>query len=168
MPTSPVVDSPWALGSGSWSIGYAQTRMADLRPTIDLQMVAWFTWDKAAFGWGSIEDDAGEPTQAALAYTQVYGWLVGATVREPCASPPGGRWTCALTRPGGYHALAVWNTLGPRLYTPSGTDYVDYRTLAGNVVRVAPASVPIGAKPILLETLPTHQLSLPLIASQVY
>jgi hypothetical protein len=130
---------------------------AGLRSTLNLQMVAWFAWGWAPGSseqWGTIEDDARAPTPAAIAYDQVYDWLVGAEVNQPCSSTADGTWTCALTRSAGYQALAVWNTQGSRSYIP-GAGYADYRDLAGNTVTIAAgAPVTIGAKPVLLETAP--------------
>jgi hypothetical protein len=127
---------------------------AGLRSTDNLQMVAWFTWgDPKTFRWGTIEDPSGTPTQAGIAFNQVYSWLVGTTISQPCSSASDGTWTCLLTRPGGYSALAIWNTQGSRPYAPS-VAYADYRDLAGNTVKIARgAPVTIGAKPILLEAL---------------
>lgn len=125
---------------------------AGLHVKDNLQFAAWFTWGKR-FHWGTIETEAGEPTQAGIAFNQVYSWLVGAVMEQPCSSAADGTWTCALTRPGGYHALAVWNTQGSKAYTSSGAAYVDYRDLAGNTVKIKKGEpVTIGAKPILLET----------------
>lgn len=91
---------------------------AGLRSTANLQMVAWFAWDGTVFDWGSIEDSSGAPTQAAIAFNQVYYWLVGATIRQPWSSAADGTWICSLTRPGGYSALAVWNPQGSKAYMP--------------------------------------------------
>jgi hypothetical protein len=128
-----------------------------LRSTNNLQMVIWFAWDDTSFNWGSIEDASGEPTQAGIAFNQVYDWLVGAAINQPCASSPDGTWTCTLTRPRGYSALAVWNTQGAKSYTP-GPAYAEYRDLAGKIVKITKGSpITIGTKPILVETsLPTQ------------
>jgi hypothetical protein len=126
---------------------------AGLRSTDDLQLVAWYTWgDPATFHWGTIETDAGAPTQAGIAFNQVYAWLVGAAISQPCSSASDGTWTCSLTRPGGYTALAIWNTQGSKSYTPSAT-YEEFRDLAGNTVKITEGGpITIGAKPILFET----------------
>jgi hypothetical protein len=131
---------------------------AGLRSTQNLQMVAWFTWgDPKTFHWGTIETDAGAPTPAGIAFNQVYSWLVGAAINEPCASSADGTWTCTITRSRGYGALAIWNAQGAKSYTPRAM-YVDYRDLAGNIVKITPgAPVMLGAKPILLETPLTPQ-----------
>jgi polysaccharide biosynthesis protein PslG len=126
---------------------------ASLRSTDNLQMAAWFTWgDPAIFHWGTIETNDGMPTEAGIAFNQVYNWLVGATINQPCSSSSDGTWTCSLTRHNGYRALAIWNAQGTRSYMPAN-GFVDYRDLAGNSVKIAKGMpVMIGAKPILLET----------------
>ncbi len=125
---------------------------AGLRSTLNLQMAAWFTWAVPSFGWGDIATASLAPTAAGTAYSQVFDWVVGASIDQPCWSTPDGTWTCSLTRSGGYSALAVWNTQGSRSYAPGAT-YTDYRDLAGNTVQIAQgAAVTIGAKPILLES----------------
>jgi uncharacterized protein (TIGR03437 family) len=126
---------------------------AGLRSTLNLQMAAWFTWGGGtAFGWGDIEDDSLAPTAAGIAYNQIYDWVVGANLDQPCSSAASGTWTCTLTRAGGYTAQAVWNTGGTTTYTP-GAAYTQYRDLAGNTTPIpSGASVSIGAEPILLES----------------
>jgi uncharacterized protein (TIGR03437 family) len=134
---------------------------AGLRSTLNLQMNAWFTWgDGGNFGWGTIESTSLAPTAAGVAYSQVYNWVAGANLDQPCASTSDGTWTCTLTRPGGYNALAVWNTQSSQSYVPAAT-YADYRDLAGNVTAIAKgAGVTIGAEPILLESTPLATISL--------
>lgn len=125
---------------------------AGLRSTLNLQMAAWFTWGGGTtFGWGDIEDDSLDPTAAGLAYDQVFNWVVGASIDQPCSSTSNGTWTCTLTRPGGYQALAVWNAQGSIQYTP-GAGYTQFRDLTGKITPIAAGgSVTIGAKPILVE-----------------
>ncbi|MFI5166730.1 MAG: sulfatase-like hydrolase/transferase [Thermoanaerobaculales bacterium] len=124
---------------------------AGLHSALNLQMAAWFTWAAPTFGWGDIATASLQPTSAGVAYTQVYVWIVGATISDPCASTSDGTWTCSLTRPGGYSALAIWNAQGSKSYTPSA-GFTRYRDLAGNATPISSgASVTIGAKPILLE-----------------
>jgi len=120
----------------------------------NLQFAAWFTWGKT-FGWGTIETKTGDPTQAGIAYTQVYSWLVDAVMDQPCSSDSSGTWTCSITRPGGYRGLVVWNTQGSISFSLNNTEYTDFRDLTGNTIKVKKdKSVIIGAKPILLESMP--------------
>jgi uncharacterized protein (TIGR03437 family) len=128
---------------------------AGMSSTLNLRATAWYAWGGGARQtWGDIETDAGAPTAAAQAYTQVFNWAAGATIAQPCASAPGGTWTCALTRPGGYKGIAVWNTAGSATYLPD-RDYTLVRDLAGNVSKIdAGAPVAIGTKPVLIENNP--------------
>jgi hypothetical protein len=92
------------------------------------------------------------PNEAGIAFNQVYDWLVGATIDQSCSSSPDGTWACPLTRPGGYHALAIWNEKGSKSYMPAD-GFADYRDLAGNTVKIVKGvPIMIGAKPVLLET----------------
>lgn len=143
--TDPDTQTEWLA---RWYLLQAGLSLAD-----NLQMAEWFTWGASiSFDWGNIETNGREPTQAGVAYAQVYNWLVGAKMSIPCSGGADGTWTCALTRPGSYVGLVVWNTEGSKPYTPQEA-YVDYRDLAGNTVRIVKGStVTIGAKPILLET----------------
>ncbi len=158
----PMFDTEGSWGDGTLTDPDAQTAwlarwyllQAGLRTADNLQMAAWFTWgDPATFHWGTIETEAHALAPPAIAFNQVYAWLVGARM-QPCAAAPEGTWTCALTRPGGYHALAIWNARGAQTYAP-GQDFADYRDLAGSTVPILKgAPVTIGAKPILLESGP--------------
>ena len=124
---------------------------AGLRASVNLQLAAWFTWAPPAFGWGIIEDSSGNPTAAGAAYREVYHWLVGATLAEPCSGGVDGTWTCSLTRPGGYIAKAVWNTKGSATFVP-GPGYTQVRDVTGAMTPiVAGAPIPIGARPVLAE-----------------
>jgi N-acetylglucosamine-6-sulfatase len=124
---------------------------AGLRSSLNLQLAAWFTWAPPAFGWGIIEDSTGAPTPAGAAYREVYHWLVGATLAQPCSGGADGTWTCSLSRPGGYVAKAVWNAKGPATFLP-GSGYTQFRDLTGVVTAIPPGgSIAIGAKPVLVE-----------------
>ncbi len=163
MAGKPMFDTGGSWGNGTISDADTQAEwiarwyllQAGLRSTDNLQLAAWFTWgDPSTFHWGTIETDSGAPTQAGIAFNQVYAWFVGAEVSQPCSSTSDVTWTCQLSRPGGYHALAIWNVQGPRSYTPTGT-YADYRDLSGNMTKLAKgAMVMISGKPILLESQP--------------
>ena len=126
-----------------------------LRSTDNLQLAAWFTWgNPPTFHWGTIETDSGAPSQAGIAFNQIYAWLVGAEISQPCSSTSDGVWTCSLSRSNGYSALAIWNTQGSASYSPSAT-YTDYRDLAGNTTKIAQGeTITISPKPVLLETMP--------------
>ena len=115
--------------------------------------VYWYAWDEP--NWGTLSPALNPPGSSvpAIAYQQTYNWLVGKTMAlNACQHGTGVVWTCPLTGPNNYQALAVWNISGPSSYTPS-TVYSQYRDLAGNTVAFfTPGSpVTIGIKPILLE-----------------
>jgi hypothetical protein len=125
----------------------------------------WYGWDSPV--WGTLY--AAPPglgmTPAAYAYQYTYDWLVGASMPAPCTANGGSTYaavyTCQLTRPGGYNALAVWNTTQTcsngvcttSSYTPN-SQYVQYRDLTGAVTSITPGqTIQIGAEPILLENM---------------
>lgn len=117
----------------SWSNGFSR--------------LYWYAWDNAE--WGPLWDSTNGIHQAGIAYEQVYHWMVGAAMNAPC-SVSGTVWTCGLVRPGGYQALAVWNTSGSSIYTPI-SQYTRYRDLTGNAFTITNRSVKIGFRPVLLE-----------------
>jgi hypothetical protein len=67
----------------------------------------WYAWDGDT--WGALWDANGGSHPAALAYQQVYNWMVGATMTAPCSVDAKSTWTCGFTRLGDYQARAVWN-----------------------------------------------------------
>jgi hypothetical protein len=86
-------------------------------------------------------------TSAGIAYGNVESWMVGATMSTPCASN-GTVWTCGLSRPNGYEALAVWNTAGTSTFA-APSPYTQYQDLEGKRHSIS-GSVTIGPLPILL------------------
>jgi hypothetical protein len=121
---------------------------ASLFETDNLRVASWFAWGTRAPG--AIEDVSGKPTAAGRAYAQVYRWLVGARITDPCAQSDEGIWSCELSYPNGSSALAVWSANGPADYLPDPT-FVDYRDLTGRTVTLNGGTVTVAAKPILLE-----------------
>ena len=110
----------------------------------------WYAWDSAAFG--SLWSSARGSSSAAHAYAQVYEWMVGATMDRPCLQAQDATWTCTLSRPGGYRALAVWNSSATKSYEPTAS-YRFYLDLAGEKHRVN-AAVTVGSQPILFVDAP--------------
>ena len=108
----------------------------------------WYAWDSPTTG--TMWDPITGLRPDAIAYQQVYDWIVGATMSSPCNMAINSTWTCTLTRPGGYQAVAVWNSAGTAGYAPA-TIYKSYKDLAGNVHPVQ-GSVNVGYNPILLES----------------
>jgi Putative Ig domain/Cellulase (glycosyl hydrolase family 5) len=117
---------------------------------------SWYAWDSST--WGTLWN-FGVVNKAGLAYTEVYQWMTGATMPQPCTNE-GTVYTCTLTRPNGYSALAVWDA-GQTCTAAGGcttsnytapTSFVQVRNLLGEVIRIQPRQVVlITAKPILLE-----------------
>jgi len=125
----------------------------------NLQLISWFAWARPPEGkrsWGTIQSQTGAPTQAGLAYNQVHDWIVGA--KMSVCSAAGTVWTCRLNRAGGYEALTVWDSAqscsgGSCSTVPYSPDrrFTYSRNLAGEKMKISTPTVPIGAKPILLE-----------------
>jgi len=97
-------------------------------------------------------DGGGDVCPGGIAVQQIYQWTVGASFYQPCSSV-GTTWTCGLTRPNGYQALAVWNSSGipGDFAVPDG--YVQYRMLDGSLVTIDLNNPTIGItdRPVLLE-----------------
>jgi uncharacterized protein (TIGR03437 family) len=125
--------------------------LAGLRPSLNLQLAGWYAWAVPGSNWGNLADNSMQPTKAGIAYSQLFNWLVGATITKPCSGIADGTWICSITRPGGYTALAIWNTQGYINYTP-GLGYIQYRDLAGNTTAISPdAFIDVGPQPVLIE-----------------
>ena len=113
----------------------------------------WYAWDGATTPlWSASGTEIGGTT-----FNEMTKWLVGATLSSPCLAT-GTVWQCAYTRPGGYKALAVWDTsqacnsgtcTTSKFSIPSGYDY--FLDLTGVKNRTTGAILPIGIKPLLLE-----------------
>jgi hypothetical protein len=92
-----------------------------------------------------------------IAFENLRDWMIGAKMTTLC-SATGTVWSCGLSRPEGYQGLLVWDTSGTckngnctATVYPVGSQYVRYRTLDGNAIPIAGGTVPIGAKPILVQ-----------------
>jgi hypothetical protein len=123
----------------------------------------WYQWNaKNTVGtlWKVDQYNPGGPgtvLKPGIAYEEIYNWMVGATMTSPCTAS-GSVWTCQLSRPHGYQAMAVWDASqtcsnGVCSTTPYTYDraYIKYRDFAGNATALSHRTVPVGAKPILLE-----------------
>ncbi len=130
-----------------------------LQNSTNVARVYWYAWDTTPTDialWSPTDT-----TPAAIAYGEVYKWINGATLSSPCSSN-GTVYTCALTRPNGYTALAVWDSSTNSSCYTTGTptcstftipsQYKLYRDLSGNETGVPGSTIPLSAKPILLET----------------
>jgi hypothetical protein len=114
----------------------------------------WYAWDNADDGlWDA---DTGV-SLAGTAYQQVENWLVGRTPSGKCAQN-GTQWTCNYTGSGGFQAKAIWDTSqscsNGKCTTSSvkaASRYIKYLDIAGGSHAITSGTVPVGAKPILLE-----------------
>jgi hypothetical protein len=153
-----------AINDPDLQVGFV-ARSLLLHWSVGIQNMYWYGWD--APNWGTL--DYPSPgvgiTPAATAWGVTFDWMVGASMPTPCSANGGSTYlavyTCQLTRPGGYTALAVWDTTQTcsngtctfSNFTP-GTQYVQYRDLTGAVIPITPGqTLQIGAKPILLENM---------------
>jgi hypothetical protein len=127
-----------------------------LQRSLGVSRIYWYRWDATQTYGGALWTAADGITEAGTADGIVNGWLEGATLSSAC-TVSGTVWQCGFTDSGG-KALAVWDasqdclsgTCGTTNFTvPSG--YTQYVDLTGNVTSVSGTTVPIGAKPILLE-----------------
>jgi hypothetical protein len=150
-------------------------RFLILQQSAGIARVYWYRWDVGGGGgWGTLWDtvntnadgcnNAGVPYPAGgflckpgIAYEQVYNWLLGATLSTPC-KVSATTWTCGYTRASGYQAQIVWDTsqscsagvCTTSSYT-AASQYKQYRDLDGKTNTIS-GTVPIGAKPVIIET----------------
>ncbi|HVN18026.1 MAG TPA: hypothetical protein VMU05_04615 [Dongiaceae bacterium] len=148
---------------GSWGVDVPITdpdqqaafvsRYILVQQSAGVQKFYWYAWDGSGVNlWTSSGLNS-----AGVAFTQMVVWTTGVTITSRC-TPSGTVWTCGYTRSGGYQAQAVWDTsrtcnagsCSTSSFSP-GSQFKQYLDVAGNKVTVN-GSVPIGAKPILLET----------------
>jgi hypothetical protein len=121
-----------------------------LEQSIGIQLSVWYAYDNG--GWGTMWSSAEGVNSIGAAYKRVAEWTAGAKLTQPCAPTAAnpGIYTCAYSRPDGYSAIAVWNTLGTSTFAvPKG--YVHMQDSFGGNEPVS-GSVTIGTSPILLET----------------
>lgn len=110
----------------------------------DIARSYWYAYDNP--NWGTLFS-GGVLTPAGVAYQQVYNWMVGSTMTNPC-SASGTVWTCSLVNGSGVQTLAIWNTAGNSTYTPD-PQYTTKRDLAGATTAVS-GTITIGLQPLLL------------------
>ncbi len=94
---------------------------------------------------------------AGVAWEQIYSWTVGSAYTSPCANTTGTVWQCSLTN-GTNNTIIIWDTsqscsqgvcTTTNFQAPSS--YTTYQDLAGNAHNISNHTVPIGAKPIMLQ-----------------
>jgi len=119
----------------------------------------WYSWNNSEFGtlWSPDPANPAGPGRlhaAAIAYGELYKWMVGATMEGSCAAS-NGIWTCPFSRPAGYEALAVWAG-ATRSYSPN-PKFKSFRDLIGHSGLLRDGKIDIGFRPILLENKPPAQ-----------
>jgi hypothetical protein len=88
------------------------------------------------------------PNQGGVAYNQVYSWMVGSMMSQPCAQN-GAIFACGLLTSTGAQEQAVWNINGSSSYSvPAG--YGHYKDVAGKTNTISGGTLTIGIAPILL------------------
>lgn len=154
------VNMPMVISEGGWGLNTvisdpdAQAAflvqrylLIQARPAV--QSFFWYMWDD--INWGTLWDARAGMHKAGVAYREVSKWLTGAD-RNGCTQAADSTWSCSFTRANGYQALAVWNAVAPKSYTPAA-QYVTYRAIDGSVSQIAGGSaITVSNKPILLET----------------
>ncbi len=134
-------------------------RYSLLQRSMGVERGYWYRWDSTQNYGGALWTSSGGPIEAVTAWDEVSKWMVGATLSSAC-TVNGTVWSCGFTRSGGYQAVAVWNSAQDCLNgncptiafsVPAG-GYTKYRDLTGTETTISGGSVPIGAKPILIET----------------
>lgn len=108
----------------------------------------WYAYDGAP-KWGQLWSPDAGASAGAIAYGQIYQWMVGATMTAPCAKKQNGIWTCPLTRPGGSSAEAVWSSGGPVAINLPST-FSKIADLKGGTQAVQKHQVTVTAEPILI------------------
>jgi hypothetical protein len=142
-------ESDWGNTKGAANQAAYLAKYYLMQWTEGLGRFYWYAYDNT--GYGTLYSNQ-ELTQAGVAYQHVANWMVGATQNQPCAEDSTSTWTCSFTRPGGYQALAVWNSTKNAPYTPA-PQYKRYRDLTGASYYIL-GPLTIGNAPVLLETGP--------------
>jgi IPT/TIG domain/Bacterial Ig domain/Putative Ig domain len=114
-----------------------------------IERFVWYGYDGGPI-WGGLWSASGGESPAATSYKETYRWMVGATLTSPC-SEKDEIWTCTFSRPGGYSAVAVWNSNASVSFAVPA-QYTVYRDLEGSVHTITNNAVTIGNQPILMET----------------
>jgi hypothetical protein len=155
---------PVWLTEGSWGQALGSMADADQQAAFLARwyLLLWATGVSCGFWYAWLSDTMGVlGAKAQSSWTQVQNWMVGATMpsspitagHNAINTDEPAQYACPFTRPGGYQALAIWNTNGPTAYTPDPV-YTQYRDLDGNTTAIS-GPLTIGYKPILLENM-TH------------
>jgi hypothetical protein len=152
----PLIDT-----ESSWGLNTALPEQTDqvaflarhllLEQSMGVQGSFWYNYSSPT--WGTLWSASTGLNPVGDADQQVAKWIEGATLTQPCAATTADptTFTCGYTRPNGYSALAVWNTVGEKSFAVP-QNLVQYHDLGGSTVPVSGGSVEISTAPILLET----------------
>ena len=166
---------PWFDTEDSWSQAESEgftdqdrqaaflARYLILQRSLGVERTYWYRWDSTNQYAGALwTSPSGPISEGGTAFGEMSNGLVGSTISSAC-TPNGTVWTCAFSRPGGYQSLAVWDAsqdcqngdcTTTTFTIPTNVNYTMQRDIVGNETSVSGTTVPIGAKPILLETEP--------------
>jgi hypothetical protein len=145
-------DQPsWTLPSASLSAAdqaaYA-ARALVLNAAFGVSRLSWYAWDENANTALQLTDSNGGPTDAAIAYNVMEGWLSGAAING-CSASAAQMWSCQLVRDG-RPAWILWDPSGS--VQASGMGMSTITDLEGNQQAIGAAgSVTVGAAPVLLQ-----------------
>ena len=115
-----------------------------------VQRFYWYAFDDAV--WGTLWNSSAGLQPDATAYAQVFRWMVGASMTQPCSEDANRTWSCVLTRPGGYTGTAIWNS-SQSLLVAAPAHAIQYHDLTGRLSALTTGqSVHISNLPILIET----------------
>lgn len=112
----------------------------------------WYAWDSRAWsGLHLTREDDRTLTPAALAYTELAGWLTGKRMLS-CSSDSEGTWLCEIAGDN-HQGYILWSPERTRRYRlPSGWRVRQARDLSGGVRPVsAGAELTLGPAPLLVE-----------------
>jgi len=116
----------------------------------------WYAYDDGRTGQ-LYDPNTRKMNTAAVAYQQVYSWMMGNVMTQSCASA-GNIWTCGFSGNNGYLSEVIWDTdetcsqgVCQTTNYPVSSTFTQYRMLDGTTSLIKNHEVPIGAKPILLE-----------------
>ena len=113
----------------------------------------WYAWDDHWVTLEMTETDNKTLRPAAIAYNEVYKWLVNANVAS-CGQDSQSTWVAQVTRNNGYNGFIIWNPYKTiNFEIPKEWNVKQMRDLTGRTTNMTGASqLTIGMAPILLET----------------
>ena len=120
-----------------------------LRWSQGLSRFVWYQYDGSPV-YGGLESN-GIENSAGASFDLTYRWLVGATMTQACSINGVGTYTCSFSRPGGYTAEVIWNSVAPQLLVVPA-QYTQYRDLAGFVHPNTTQAITVGNQPLLVES----------------